>query len=392
MTIEIKAALEASNALIANIRSEVDSVKNADVLHETKMAKMEADLADTLSQKSALETRLTALETANARPRLAGKSDEQVDEYKSAFMDYLRSPESIEAKSALQLAAKSVNIGTGANGGFAVPAFIAAEIAAVEVATSPIRNLSRVVTVSGSDYRELLSNSNAGTGWAGEATARATTATPTFTEVRPTFGEVYATAEISNHALNDIFFNVEAWLIDELARKFAATEGAAFINGDGSDKPTGLLTGTTLTTVKTGAAATLGANPFDALIELQYGVQGGYRQNGSWVMNSTTLAALAKVKDSQGNYIYQPAIAQGVAETLLGKGVYVDENMPLIASGAKPIIFGDFNRGYLIADINGMQVIPDLVTNKGFLTLYASKRVGGVVKDKNALKALVCAA
>lgn len=393
MTTEIKTAVDNIAALTATIRSEVDGVKAQDALHTEKLGRIEADLASAIATKSALEGRLAALETAAARPGLtSAKSDAAADSYKDAFLAYVRDTKSFTLQQNLEMAGKSINIANTAQGGVAVPRVIGDEIASVALDLSPVRQLARVVTVSTSDYREILSNSDQGSGWAGEDTTRAVTGAGTFAAVVPTFGEVYATAEISNHALNDVFFDVQAFLVDALSRKFAAAEGAAFVTGNGTDKPTGLLNGSTISTVKTGAAATLGSNPYDALIDLRYGVKGEYAQNGSWLLNSATLAQLVKVKDSTGNYIYQPAIAAGVAETLLGRPVFTDENMPVVAANAKPVIFGDFKRGYLIADLVGLTVIPDQVTNKGFLTLYASKRVGGVVKDANALKALVVAA
>ncbi|WP_112312258.1 phage major capsid protein, partial [Pseudogemmobacter bohemicus] len=295
MTLELKNEIEKGNTLIAAIRAEVDGVKAADVLTETKMAKMEADLA--IALKSVAD-----LQTAAARPALAGKGAEAVDEYKAAFLAHVRKPGDLSAAQTLEMQAKSINITTPSNGGVAVPRVIADEVASVAFDLSPLRQLARVVTVSTSDYREVLSNSDQGAGWANETGTRSVTAAGTFAAIAPTFGEVYATAEISNHALNDMHFDVQAFLVDALGRKFAAMEGAAFVNGNGTDKPTGLLNGSVISTVKTGAAATLGTNPYDALIDLRYGVKGEYAQNGSWLLSSATLAQLVKVKDSTGNY------------------------------------------------------------------------------------------
>lgn len=384
---EIKGVLETLNSKIDTFRSEVESVKGADVVTETKLAKMEADLAETFSQKSALETRLNALETAAARPGAA--KGVEADEHKTAFVNFLRKPDDFNTKNALNaIEAKAVTIGVPANGGAAVPAVLAKEIARVAGEYSPFRSLARVVTVSNENYQEILSNGNAGSGWSGETGTRTATDTPTLTAVKPTFGEVYAIAEVSNHALNDIFFDVESFLVTEIAQKFAKDEAAAFIGGTGTNMPTGLTNGATVPTVATGVAAAFGTNPFDNIMDLRYSVKAEYAARGSFLMNSVTMAALAKVKDSTGNYIYQPAVAVGVADTLLGKPLYIEENMASVAAGAKVVAFGDFARAYLIADLVGMSLIVDNVTRKGYTSFYVAKRVGGIVKDAGAVKLL----
>ncbi|WP_444668477.1 phage major capsid protein [Cereibacter changlensis] len=385
MSMEFKSLIEDSNKLIEALRAET---KSNDVITEQKMAKMEGELANVLSAKSALEARLNAMETAAARPGIAGKSAEVVDEYKAAFIDMLRFPNDHAKKSLAQsLAVKSVNIGTGSAGGFAVPSQIAADVARIAQDYSPMRQLASVVSVSTSDYVELLDNADAGIEWIGETAARSTTTSPTLTQIAPVWGECAASVQISLSALEDMAFSAEAWLTDSLAQKFATAEGAAFINGTGA-KPAGILTAA-LGTVKTGAAATLGAAPADALMDLSYAVKAEYRNGACFLMNSTTMATLAKTKDTTGNYILVTSLVAGVAPTLLGKPVYVDENMPAIGAGAKPVLFGDFRRGYLIADRIGFGVLADPYSSTGFLTLKARKRVGGVAKDTNAVKALI---
>lgn len=383
MDIEIKSLIEDGNKAVVALRDAVESKADAGTV-----ARIEADLAKALEAKSALESRLAAVETAAARPG-AIKGAEAVDEHKAAFIDYMRKSNDRGIEQKLQeVEAKNFVGAAPSNGGFAVPTAIATEIARVAVNHSPLRRLVRSVTASTPNYTEILSNANAGTGWVGEEGTRTETSAPTLSRVQPTFGEVYAVAEVSNHMLQDVFFNLEAWLVAEIAEKFAAAEGLAFLTGNGTDKPTGILNGSTVSTIASGAAAAFGANPFDNLIDLRYAIKGEYAQNGTFLMNSGVLAQLAKVKDSNGNYIYQPAIAAGVAETLMGKAVAIDENMPSVAANAKPVLFGDFARGYVAVDLVGTSLIIDNVTNKGFTQFYLSKRVGGAVKDAAALKAL----
>lgn len=384
---ELKSVIETLNGKIDSFRSEVESVKGADVVTETKLAKMEADLADTMSQKAALEVRLSAMEAAANRP--GAVKGVEVDEHKEAFVNFIRKSDDYAVKNALQaVETKSVSIGVPANGGVAVPSVTAREIARVAGEYSPFRSLARVVSVSNENYTELLNNGAAGSGWTNETGTRTDTVTPTLSAVKPTFGEVYAIAEVSNHALNDVMFDVEAWLISEIAQKFASAEAAAFIAGDGVSKPTGLLNGTTVSTVGTGVAANFGANPFDNIMDLRYGVKAEYAAKGVFLMNSATQAALAKVKDTTGNYIYQPSVVAGVADSLLGKKLFIEENMPSVAANAKAVAFGDMSRAYVIADLVGMSIIIDNVTKKGWTSFYVSKRLGGNVKDAAAVKLL----
>lgn len=376
---EIKSAIEDANKLTVALRESVESKADANTV-----ATLEAKLAESIS-------RVSALEAAGNRPgAVKGK---EVDAHKEAFIKFMRKSDDFSVKSELQaLEAKSVTVGSGANGGFAIPTVLSTAITRVATDRSAFRGLARVVSVSNENYTELLSLGNAGSGWAGEATTRALTDTPTFSQVKPTFGEVYAVAEVSNHALNDMFFDVEAWLIDEIATKFAATEGAAFLAGDGTDKPTGILNGSAVSSIASGQAAAFGTNPFDNIMDLRYSIKSEYAQNGKFLLNSNTLATLAKVKDTTGQYIYQPAIAAGVAETIVGKPVVIEEGMPNVGAGAKAVLFGDFARAYVIADLVGMHLIVDQVTKKGFTNFYVSKRVGGAVKDAAAVKALRIAA
>ena len=381
-TLELKNLIEDGNKSVAALRSAVEAKADASVI-----AKIEADLAKTLEAKSALETRLAAVETAFARPGMT-KSNEAVDEYKSAFLASLRKPHDSSAKQAMELAVKAVEISTPSSGGYAVPTEIAAQVNKVALDLSPIRGIAKVVTVSSADYKEILDNSNAGFEWVGETTTRAATNTPTISEIVPAWGEMSAVGEISLQAIEDVSFDAEAWLVASLGEKFAQGEGVAFVSGNGVNKPKGFLNGTDIADVNTGVAANFATNAYDNIIDLMFKVKGAYRQNGSFVMNSATLAQLTKVKDTTGTYIYQPAIAAGLSDTILAKKVVLAEDMPSVAANARPIVFGDFNRGYLIADRVGFSVLPDPYSRTGYLQIKARKRLGGTIADANALRAL----
>lgn len=410
---ELKALIEEGNKTIAAIRTEVEGVKSADVLHAEKLSKLETDLAATLKAKQdaelaqkALEKRLEEIETKANRPGGFG-ANKDADEYKAAFVSYARNPQDPAAAQKLydlNRKATDVRTSTGASGGFALPEEIARDIAKQVQDMSPIRQIARVVQVGTPDYKELVDLNGFGFEWVGETDTRAQTNTPNMGEVAPTFGSIVAKPEATIESLEDLFFNVESWLAGSAVEQFAIGEGAAFVSGNGTNKPTGFLNGTPVATADasrtfgvlqyyaTGQAAALATNPFDTFKDTLYGLKAGYRANSSWVMNSATMAALAKVKDSEGVYLLQRSVALGQPDTLEGRPVVIAEDMPNIGANAFPVALGDFSRGYLIADRVGMSMIRDEVTKPGYVRYIMRKRVGGKVKDSNAIKLIKIAA
>lgn len=413
-TMELKTLIEDGNKTITALRAEVESIKSADVVSAEKLARMEFDLAKTFEAKQAaalaqkaLETRLAEVETKAARPA-GGAKAEATDEYKEAFVAFIRNPgnPTLQAKMyELQAKATDVRTSTAGSGGYALPEVIAAEIAQQVQDISPIRQIARVVQVGTPDYKELVDLNGFGTEWVGEISTRAQTDTPNLGECAPTFGELAAKPEATRHSLEDLFFDVEGWLADSAMRQFAIAEGTAFVSGDGTNKPTGFLAGPTpvvtadaarafgtLQFVATGQAAALATNVFDTFHTLTFALKSGYRSAAQWVMNSNTMAALATVRDGDGRYLLQSSVAAGVPNTINGYSITAAEDMPDVAANTFPVAFGDFQRGYLIADRVGMGIVRDEVTKPGYIRYIMFKRVGGKLKDTNAIKLLKVAA
>jgi len=410
MADDLKSLIEEGNKTIVALRSEVESVKSDDVVQKEKLARIEADLAATFKAKQdaemavkAIEKRLEEVETKAARPGKGG-SEAEADEHKAAFIEYMRKGDQGGAANRLfdlQAKAADVRIATGASGGFALPKVIADQVYKTLNDISPIRSIARVVQTGTTDYHQVVNRGGLAAEWVGEVSTRTQpTATPDFADVVPTFGELSATPEATRHSINDLFFDVEAMLAADGAERFAIAEGIAFISGDGTNKPTGFLAGTPVSTadasrafgtlqyVATGVAADLAANPFDTFKDLLFGLKSGYRANARWVMNSLTMAKLAKVRATDGQYLLQQAIRDGEPDTISGKGVVIAEDMPAIAANAFPVAIGDFQRGYLIADIPGLWMVRDEITKVGWVRFPMAKRVGGKVLDSNAIKLL----
>ena len=292
---------------------------------------------------------------------------------------------------------------TGASdaaGGYAVPESIDAQIDAVLKSVSPIRAIANVVRVGANGYRKLVTSGGTPSGWAAETGARAETDTPVFNEIAPPMGELYANPAASQTMLDDAAFDVEAWLSNEIGMEFARAEGAAFVSGNGTNKPKGFLSATLSASgdasrsfgqvqyVPTGSAGAFAANPEEKLIDLVQTLRTPYRQGAVWVMNSAVLARIRKFKTSDGAFLWAPSLAAGQPATLLGYPVVEAEDMPDIAANSLSVAFGNFKAGYLIAERGETQVLRDPYSNKPYVHFYATKRVGGMVSNSEAIKLL----
>lgn len=338
-----------------------------------------------------------ALDTAElppapvTRPALTGATI--ADPVKTAFIDgYVRRGREVELKSVTGV--------TPQDGGFAVPRDIDAQIDSLMKSASPIRQIANVVKVGTSGYRKLVTQNGVTSGWVAENAARPETATPVFNEIVPSFGELYANPAATQAMLDDAAFDVESWLASEIASEFAKAEGAAFVNGNGTNRPKGFLTapvaatadGTrpfgTLQFIATGAAGAFATNPQDKLVDLVHMLRTPYRQGAVWVMNAATLAAIRKFKTSDGAFLFQPGLVAGHPDTLLGYPVVEAADMPDIAANSLSIAFGNFKQGYLIAERADTALLRDPYTNKPFVHFYATKRVGGILSNSDAIKLL----
>ena len=338
-----------------------------------------------------VKTRLEKVSRAAARPALAG-SDMASPELKGFVDGYLRSGRTGELK--------SVTGAIAADGGFAVPREIDAMIAAQLKTVSPIRAIAQVVQTGTAGYRKLITNSTAASGWVSETGTRPETVTSKFNEIVPPSGELYANPSASQAMLDDAAFNLEEWLAGEIANEFARAEGAAFVNGTGTNQPKGFLTQpTALTTdatrafgtlqhVLSGAAAGFDPAPELKLIDLVHSLRSGHRQGAVFVMNSKTLAAVRKLKAADGTFLWQPGIYENAPARLLGYPVVEAEDMPDVAANTLPIAFGNFKNGYLIAERKTTTILRDPYTNKPYVNFYATKRIGGQVLDSDAIKLL----
>lgn len=373
----------------------------ADALEESFDAILQAERVNGLEARmDALDAAMARQAARAARPPLDGAKGSEVDPARAAFTErYLR--RGIEAGVEL----KSFSGASGGSGGYAVPREIDQLIEVALKAISPIRSVANVVRTGTAGYRKLVTTGGVVSGWASETGARPETGTPVFQEIAPPSGELYANPSASQAMLDDAQFDVEGWLSGEIAREFAKAEGAAFINGNGTNKPKGFLTYTTtnesdavrafgsLQYVASGVAGGFPTtNPQDKLVDLVQALKAPYRQGAVFVMNSATLARIRKFKTSDGAFLWQPSLAVGQPATLLGYPVIEAEDMPDVAADSLSIAFGNFQHGYVIAERNETSILRDPFTNKPFVQFYAVKRIGGAVTNSEAIKLMKFAA
>ena len=376
-----------------------DTIPSAEALDASFDIVARQDAADAVvgalrSDVEEVKSRLDRVARAAGRPAIGGPAAGV--EVKGFVDGYLRQGREAELKSLSGVAP--------ADGGYAVPREIDAMIAARLRNLSPIRAIAQVVRTGSSGYRKLITTSGAASGWVSEVAPRPETATPSFAEIAPPTGELYANPAASQAMLDDAAFDLESWLAGEIATEFARAEGAAFVSGSGINQPRGFLaapnaaTGDgvrafgTLQYLVSGHATGFDGAPELKLIDLVHALKAGHRQNATWVMNSTTLAQVRKLKDANGAFLWQPGLTEAQPDRLLGYPVVDAADMPDIAAGALPIAFGDFQAGYLIAERTATTILRDPFTNKPFVHFYATKRVGGQVLDSDAIKLLKIAA
>ncbi|QKV18635.1 phage major capsid protein [Oricola thermophila] len=338
---------------------------------------------------------LDALARKQARPPLGGEPA-MPSEHKAAFESYVRRGDERRLQA---LDAKAMSIGSGPDGGYLVPPETEAAIGARLRDISPIRAIADVRQVSGSVLKKPFAVGGPAVGWVGETDARPQTASPSLDELQFPTMELYAMPAATAQLLEDSIVDIDQWIATEVEAAFAEQEGAAFVAGDGNNKPRGFLdfpavaesgwSWGSLGYVATGADGALPAeDPSDVLIDTVYALKAGYRQNATWVMNRKTQAAIRKIKDADGNYIWQPPAAAGQRAMLMGFPLVEAEDMPDIGPDAPAIALGDFRRGYLVVDRAGVSVLRDPYSAKPYVLFYTTKRVGGGVQDFDAIKLL----
>ncbi|MEQ1578441.1 MAG: phage major capsid protein [Hyphomicrobium sp.] len=373
--------------------AQIERRSTADAVTTDKLARIDRALDDT---KRSIDELAVKAQRPFLGPMLGGA--EPVTraglQRKAAFDGYMRRGEEAALRN---LEAKALSVGSNPDGGYLVPPETETMVNRGLRAISPIRAIAGVRQVSGNVYKRPFSITGPDYGWVGETAARAQTNSPVLAELQFPTMEIYAMPAASSTLLDDSAVNIDEWLAEEVRLVFAEQEGKAFVTGDGINKPKGFLAYTTVANaswtwgnlgyIATGVAGAFPAsNPADKIVDLIYSAKSPYRANANFVMNRSTQSVIRKMKDGQGNYLWQPSAAPGESPTLMGFGVAESEDMPDMAANSLSLAFGDFSRGYLIVDRVGIRVLRDPYSTKPYVLFYTTKRVGGGVNDFDAIK------
>ncbi|MDR1551674.1 MAG: phage major capsid protein [Holosporaceae bacterium] len=315
---------------------------------------------------------------------------------KSAFGEYIRSGIGDFLK-------KSLSDKDECCGAYFIPYEISLQINDKLKLLSPMRSISKTISISSNSVELLVDSKAPDAGWmARSEEERIETDAPEIKKITIPVHEVYAKPMVNQKLLDDAQVNVEEWLMTKVAEKIAALENAAFVNGDGKEKPLGFLSVESeakeereagkLQHFHSGAAGGFAeeAVASDILIDMVCSLKPIYVRNAKWIMSRSALAEIRKLKGKDGSYLWQPALSKFTPSTLLGYPVVIDDDMPAISRGKATIsvAFGDFYHGYQIVDRQGLKILRDPYTSKPFVEFYATKRIGGGVVDFDAIKLL----
>ena len=354
--------------------------------------KMEADVValgkeiDRLEKQEALDRELSKpLNTPlTEKPIFHGtesKSGRASAEYQKAFWNVMRS------KNPSHEVINSLTVGTDSEGGYLVPDEFERTLIEALDEENIFRKLANVISTSSGDRKIPVVASKGTASWIDEEGA--------IPESDDSFGQVSIGAyklgtmiKVSEELLNDSVFNLENYIAREFARRIGNKEEDAFFTGDGSGKPTGILAATGGAQIGVTAASAT-AITVDEILDLFYSLKSPYRNKSVFVMNDATIKAIRKLKDGQGQYIWQPSLQAGTPDTILNRPVYTSSYVPTIAASAKSIIFGDFGY-YWVADRQGrvFKRLNELYAATGQVGFVATQRVDGKLILPEAIKVL----
>lgn len=374
--------------------SPVQEVKGAVEGFAQDFREFQQDITQRLKEQEERMSKMDRKTMVVSRPALSAAVEETAP-HKKAFDAYLRSGDD-DGLRGLEMEGKALNSAVAGDGGYLVDPETSGRIQSVLSSTASIRAISNVVQVEATSYDVLVDHGDVGHGWATESGSITESDTPVIDRIAIPLNELSALPKASQRLLDDSAFDIEGWLADRIADKFARAEASAFINGDGIDKPTGFLSHTVVDNsiwswgnlgyVPTGAAGAF--DGADAIVDLVYALGAQYRASASFVMNSKTAGDVRKLKDADGRFLWSDGLAAGEPARLLGYPVLIAEDMPDIADGENAIAFGDFGAGYTIAERPDLRVLRDPFSAKPHVLFYATKRVGGDVSDFAAIKVL----
>lgn len=352
--------------------------------------KMEADVValgkeiDRLERQAALDLELSK-PTNTPITNKPSSSDEvktgrAAAEYKRAFWNAMRGKRTADIQNALQ-------VGEDTEGGYLVPDEFERTLVEALEEENIFRQLANVITTSSGDRKIPVVASKGTASWVDEG-GQIPESDDSFGQVSIGAFKLATMIKVSEELLNDSVFNLERYIAREFARRIGAKEEEAFFVGDGSGKPTGILAATGGGQIGVTTAGST-AITLDEMLDLFYSLKSPYRKRASFVMNDATVKAVRKLKDSTGQYLWQPSIKEATPDTILNRPLYTSAYMPSIEAGAKTVVFGDFGY-YWVADRQGrvFKRLNELFAATGQVGFIATQRVDGKLVLPEAIKVL----
>ena len=375
----IAETIDKMNAAIENLRTAQTAQNDAEI------SKRDAEISDLKKQIAQLSNPITG----------TAQTEDPSKQYEKDFHNYLKTGNALNLRAA-------GSEGTNANGGYICPDGLDKRVVELLTPRSTIRRNATIIQAAGKNYQRPYKKTGITSGWIGETGSRTATDAQEYDVITATVGELYAFPQYTQNFLADTWYNFEEGFARDLAISFSDKEETAFVSGDGSNKPNGILsalreakddtqrTWNKLQQINTESATGITLNSLYAIKDsLNY----AYRSNAKWYMSTSTYTALQQtLVDGEHRGIFgRGDVSQNMPETLLGYPIEIDDYMPAVAANACPIVFGDMRQGYAILERPGIGVLRDMYSNKPYIGLYSIKRVGGLIQDYRALKVLCVA-
>ena len=431
--VEIKTQFDKVMRTLETFKSEhsADLAKKANREDVVTLEKHEKLLTDIDGLKAALNESVAKWnaagggKTAEDKRKLEAKAAiNQVADMEFAGFDHwvrkgdegmLRQSQALAAKAENDFAEfglKDLSTVVNADGGYMVHPEVESEMIDIILDTSPMRQIARVHEIGTKELEIPVNKRGASAAWITELATRVATLTSEIELIKFGVSEIYALPAVTLSILEDAEFNVEAWLTNEVVTAMNIAENTAFVAGDGVKKPRGFTTvdkveddswtwgklgykltgksgGFNVSAPGSSVGPTPATNGADCLFDLIYAFKAEMRANLDWTMRKSTLREVRKLKDGDGKYLYKDEMTQsGLVTMLLGYPTMEFEDMPAIGADQYAIALGDFSQGYLITDRIGLQVRRDEASNPGFVVFHFRRRVGGDVRDYQAIKFL----
>ena len=373
----------------------LDSHRDADGLVSAEdnatYEKMEGDVValgreiERLERQAAIDREL---DTPTAQPLVSrpvapvgtNRSARATEEYRKAFWDRMRGNNTYEIRNALQ-------VGTLSEGGYTVPDEFEHQLIEGLEDENIMRGVVHTMQTGSGEHKIPIVASH-GTGSWVEEEQQIPESDDAFNQITLSAHKFATAIRISRELLNDSAFDLAAYIAHEFVRRAGAAEEQAIIAGDGSHKPIGLLHATLgAETGVTAASSTV--ITADELIDLQHSIKSGYRRKACWIMNDATISAIRKLKDGQGQYIWQPGIKEGAPDMLFNQKVLMSNYMPLVAAGNKVILYGDYSY-YWLAEREGrtLERLNELYAMTDQVGFKMTERLDGRLILPEAVKCL----